>query len=77
MNKSIASVRQTLANNGSTELSVQKGMPGMDQIWQNIQDLRSEMNKAKKQAAEDAAKPFLEKIAELEEQYSMILKLSS
>lgn len=76
MKNDIASIRQHLASSGSTELSIQDGMPGVDEIWKQIQDTRVEMNRAKKEAAEKAAKPFLEKISELEEQYSMILKLS-
>lgn len=77
MTNNISSLRKKLAQNGSTELSIQEDMPGVDEIWQQIQNLRTEMNHAKKLAAEKAAQPYLKKIKELEEQYSMILKLSS
>lgn len=77
MTDNISAVRKKLAKNGSTELSIQEDMPGVDEIWQQIQNLRTEMNRAKKRAAEQAAEPYLKKIKDLEDQYSMILKLSS
>ena len=46
-------------------------------MWDQIQELRLEMNAAKKLAAEEAAKPYLEAIASIEKRYAMYLKLQS
>lgn len=69
-------VRKELKDSGRDVLSVLDTNPALEEIMDQIQALRMEMNSAKKKAAEEAAKPFLEQINDLESEYSLILKLS-
>lgn len=69
--------RKEMAEAGTTEVSIREKIPGIDELWREIQDLRQQMNEAKKKAANEAAEPFLEKIKDLENQIAFIAKLSS
>ena len=66
-----------LKNNGGSEVDARENVGGVNELWQEIQELKQQMNIAKKEAAAEAAKPFLEQIEELEETYAFVLKLSS
>lgn len=67
--------RREIATHGTSELDVRENLPDAQDLWRQIQDLKKEMNAAKKEAAEEAAKPFMEKIQELENEYAFVLKL--
>ena len=77
MNKTLNKVRDDISKAGKSELEVLQDLPCAEDIWKQIQELRMQMNEAKRKAAEEAAKPYLKEITELEEQYALVLKLSS
>jgi hypothetical protein len=70
-------VRATIAKIGSTEINAISNNEGLREMWDQKQVLLAEMSRAKKQAADDAAKPYLTQIAELETSYAMMLQLSA
>ncbi len=65
-------VRTKLMTN---ELSIIDDQPALLEIWQKMQQLREEMNEAKKIAAAKAAEPYLETMVALEKNYAFLLKL--
>jgi hypothetical protein len=67
--------RREIAIHGTSELDVRENLPDAQDLWRQIQNLKKEMNIAKRKAAEEAAKPFMEQIHELEEEYAFVLKL--
>lgn len=69
--------RKHLSKVGQSEIALMEELPGAEDLWKEIQNLKLEMNAAKKKAAEEAAKPYLEKLIELEGQYALVLKLSA
>lgn len=73
----IDQARRDLVSSGGSEVDVRQNLPSMTELWDEIQILKAEMNKAKKKASEEAAAPFLEQITELEDQYALALKLLS
>lgn len=70
-------VRNEVANLGGSELDAVENMPALQALWDQMQDLRNEMNVAKKSAAEEAAKPYMELITEIEKRYALILKMTN
>jgi len=68
--------RRELVKSGQSELDMHQNLPGSVELWEEIQKLKAEMNKAKKAAAKEAAAPFLEQIEELEAQYALAIRLS-
>ena len=77
MSKLLADARHELAKAGKSEFSLQEKFTHMTELFAKIQSLREEMNIAKKAASEAAAKPYLELINEIEQEYAVILKLSA
>jgi len=73
----IDQARRELVNTGGSEVDIRENIPGATELWEEIQTLKAEMNKAKRKASEEAAAPFLERITELEEQYALAIKLST
>lgn len=73
----LKSVRKRLSELGNSEFSAREDQPALVEMWEKMQDLREEMNEAKKAAAAEAAKPYLEAIQEIEKRYAMLLKLSA
>lgn len=69
-------VRKNISSLGNSEVQLRSNNEGLQELWQQKQQLLAEMNSAKKKAAEEAAKPYLEAIAELDEMYATILALS-
>ncbi len=69
--------RRELINTGGSEVDIRQNIPGTTELWEEIQKLKTEMHKAKRKASEEAAAPFLEQITKLEEQYALVIKLSS
>lgn len=72
----VKSVRRTIANIGGSELQVISNDEYMLELFARKQKVLAEMNAAKKKAAEEAAKPYLTEIADLDQQYAMILVLT-
>jgi uncharacterized alpha-E superfamily protein len=68
-------IRDKMSSIGSSELDARENVPALQDMWEKVQDLKREMNEAKKKAAEEAAAPYLEMINEIERRYAFILKL--
>ena len=73
----IEKVRKELKDSGKDEFAAVQNQPMLEDIQEQIQNLRIEMNTAKRKAADEAAKPFLEQILRLESEYALFLKLSA
>jgi len=68
-------VRAEISTLGASEdLS---NLTSLQTLFDKLQDLREEMNEAKKQAAAEAAKPYLEAMATIESRYAFTLKMKS
>jgi hypothetical protein len=72
----VKSARGSIARLGGSELHAVNNDEYMSQLFKEKQKLMAEMNVAKKKAAEEAAKPYLEAIAELDQSYAMLLILT-
>lgn len=73
----LAQVRKDLMKTGMSEAEVLADAGGVKEMFSHIQDLKREMNTAKKLAAEEAAKPYLEAIDKIERRYALYMKLSA
>jgi len=71
----IKTIRATIAQLGGSELKVLATDEGMQELFAQKQALYTEMHAAKRRAAEEAAKPFLEAIADLDKMYAILLRL--
>ena len=60
---------------GSSEVNLRHNNESLQELWAQKQQLMAEMNAAKKAAAEAAAQPYLEAMAELDQTYATILAL--
>ena len=67
--------RREIALHGTSELDVREDLSDAQDLWREIQNLKRDMSVAKRNAAEEVAKPYFEKIQELEDEYALILKL--
>ena len=76
MSDLIKIVRKNISSLGNSEVQLRSNNEGLQELWQQKQQLLAEMNAAKKKAAEEAAKPYLEAIAEVDEMYATILALT-
>ena len=74
MSDLVSRIRKNIAEVGGNELKARATNDGLKQLWDDKQLLLAEMNKAKRAAAEDAAKPYLELIKEIDEQYAVLLQ---
>lgn len=70
-------VRAEISRVGGSEHLVAEGFGGMEDMFNQIQQLREEMNAAKRAAAEEAARPYLEAMQAVEKRYAMLLKLGA
>ena len=70
-------IRMKLAKLNKSEIDAKESQPALQEMWEKMQDLREEMNAAKKAAAAEAAKPYLELISEIEKKYAVLLRLTS
>jgi acyl-[acyl carrier protein]--UDP-N-acetylglucosamine O-acyltransferase len=70
-------VRLTLKKSGMSEAQLSTDHPAVKELFSRLQDLREEMNEAKKKAAADAAVPYLEAMTKIERQYAMLIRLSA
>ena len=75
MSDLIKSVRLSISNIGGSELKAVANNEGMQEMFKQKQALIAEMNTAKRQAADAAAAPYLEAIAELDQMYAMMLTM--
>lgn len=73
----LAQVRKQLMTSGMSEAEVLADSAGTQSLFDQIQNLKREMNEAKKKAADEAAAPYLEAIASIEKRYALMIKLSS
>ena len=73
----IDQARQGLIDSGGSEINIRENLEGASELWNKIQDVKAKMNIAKKAASEEAAKPFLQEIINLEEEYAFIIKITS
>ena len=70
-------VREQLKNLGFSEFASVADNEALQNLFDQRQVLKAEMNMAKREAAAEAAKPYEELLAKLEGQYAMYLKLQS
>lgn len=75
--KILHKVLAKLAKIGDSDVDLRANSQTLADLWNQKQELIKEMNVAKKQAAEEAAKPYLQAINKIEQNYTMILKLST
>lgn len=75
MNDTVKTVRQNLAKLGGSELAAVASNDYLKDLFEQKQSLMREMNVAKRLAADEAAKPYLETIAEIDRMYAMMLTL--
>lgn len=71
----VTSVRISVANQGGSELDAIENNINIRDLFQQKQKLIADMNQAKKSAAEAAAIPYLDKIAEIDRMYGMMLSM--
>ncbi len=70
----LAQVRRRLLEMGASEQAEQDD-PYIAGLFDQLQDLRNEMNQAKKDAAAEAARPYLETIEAVEKRYAVYIRL--
>ena len=75
MSDLIRQVRINVANIGGSELKAIASNESLQELFKQRQALLSEMNMAKRKAADDAAAPYLEAILEVDQMYSMMLTM--
>lgn len=73
----LAKVRKDLMKAGMSEAEILADAGGIQEMFSQLQDLKREMNVAKKAAADEAAKPFLESMEKIERRYALYMKLSA
>jgi hypothetical protein len=75
MSDLIKQTRLMVSNLGGSELKAVSSNATLQKLFDQKQRLVSEMNQAKRKAAEEAAEPYLKAIEEVDQTYSMILAL--
>jgi outer membrane murein-binding lipoprotein Lpp len=70
-------LRKSIAAGGKNEVDARNNQEELKKLFAQKQQLLQEMNAAKKQAAEEAAAPFLAQIKEIDEYYCVLLTLTS
>jgi hypothetical protein len=76
MKSALAKVRKQLMISGNSEHELLAN-GSLKDLFDQIQELKREMNIAKREAADAAAVPYLEAISSLERNYAIVAKLSS
>ena len=71
----IKQARLNIAKMGNSELKAVANDEGLQEIFAQRQALLMEMNTARKIAADEAAKPYLETLKELDQMYAMLLTM--
>ncbi len=75
MSDVIKSARLSVSNLGGSELKAVAANEGLQELFKQKQALMAEMNVAKRNAADAAAIPYLEAIAEVDQMYAMLLAM--
>lgn len=75
MSDIIKSARLSVSNLGGSELKAVAANEGLQELFKQKQALMAEMNVAKRAAADAAAEPYLEAIAEVDNMYAMLLAM--
>ena len=75
MSDLIERVRNSIASLGGSEAKAITDNIGLKGLWEDKQALLAEMNKAKREAAELAAQPYLDVLKDLDEQYAFLLRM--
>lgn len=75
MSDLIRTVRINVAKLGGSELKAVANNESLQDLFKQKQSLVAEMNQAKKRASDEAAKPYLEAIAEIDRMYGMMLTM--
>jgi hypothetical protein len=75
MSDLVSRIRSNIAKVGGSEAKAIATNSSLKSLWDDKQSLLAEMNKAKKAAAEAAAKPYLELIEEIDQQYAFLLQM--
>ncbi len=75
MSDVIKSARLSVSNLGGSELKAVATNEGLQELFKQKQALMAEMNVAKRTAADAAAEPYLEAIAEVDNMYAMLLAM--
>lgn len=75
MSDLVSRIRKNIASMGGSEAKAIATNAGLKELWNDKQALLAEMNQAKKRAAEEAAKPYLELIEEIDLQYAFMLQM--
>ena len=75
MSDVIKSARLSVSNLGGSELKAVATNEGLQELFKQKQALMAEMNVAKRQAADAAAQPYLDAIAEVDQMYAMLLAM--
>ena len=70
-------VRAKISTMGASEYDTVDRFTSMQEMFNKLQDLREEMNQAKKDAAAKAAAPYVELMQQIESRYAFILKLKA
>ena len=73
MSDLIKQTRLTVSNIGGSELKAVANNANLQKLFQQKQALIAEMNQAKRQAADEAAKPYLEAIEAVDKTYAFLL----
>jgi hypothetical protein len=73
MSDLIKQTRLTISNLGGSELKAVADNKNLQKLFEQKQALIAEMNQAKRAAADQAAEPYLEAIAKVDETYSLFL----
>lgn len=77
MSDLIKNVRLNLSKHGNSELEIVANDEYLQDLFKQKQDLINEMSAAKRRAADEAAQPYLDAIAEVDKVYGMMLTLMS
>ncbi len=70
----VKEIRTIIAKLGGSELKAVATDENLKELFTRKQELYLEMHKAKKLAAELAAKPYLDAIAEIDKDYAFLLR---
>lgn len=68
-------IRANIAKAKGSELLALANSPGLHDLWVRRQTILTEMNQAKRDAANKAAEPFLEQLIEVDQEYAMLLQM--
>jgi len=71
----VAKIRANIVEMKGSEVKAIATSDSLKSMWNHKQTLLAEMNAAKKLAAEEAAKPYLDLIAEVDLEYAFLLQM--